>query len=91
MKTYQDLLALGKNEESRKTFVIDAIYEHKCSYSRFIGNCTNLYYKLKPNNYFDFYEKELKYAEENHSLPVEERGLTYEEFYMLAHKYNVLL
>ena len=33
----------------------------------------------------------MKYAEENHSLPVEERGLTYEEFYMLAHKYKVLL
>ena len=76
---------LNRNDKSKE------IYEHKCSYSRFIGNCTNLYYKLKPNNYFDFYEKELKYAEENHSLPVEERGLTYEEFYMLAHKYKVLL
>ena len=31
MKTYQDLLALGENEESRKTFVIDALYEYKCT------------------------------------------------------------
>ena len=46
---------LNRNDKSKE------IYEHKCSYSRFIGNCTNLYYKLKPNNYFDFYEKELKY------------------------------
>ena len=67
------------------------IYQTKCSYSRFIGNCVNLYHKLKPLNYKDFYDKELKYAEENHDLPIEERGLTYEEFYMLAHKYKTLL
>lgn len=76
---------LNKNPKSR------IIYKNKCSYSKFIGNCTNLYYKLKPLNYKDFYEKELKYAEENKHLPVEDRGLTYEEFYMLAHKYKVLL
>lgn len=75
---------LNKNAKSRN------IYKTKCSYSRFIGNCTNLYHKLKPLNYKDFYEKELKYAEENHDLPIEERGLTYEEFYMLAYKYKVL-
>lgn len=66
------------------------IYKNKCSYSKFIGNCTNLFHKLNPLNYKDFYEKELKYAKENHDLPIEERGLTYEEFYMLAHKYKVL-
>lgn len=75
---------LNKHPKSR------SIYKNKCSYSRFIGNCTNLYHKLKPNNYLDFYEKELKYAEENHNLPIEDRGLTYEEFYMLAYKYKVL-
>lgn len=76
---------LNKNTKSR------IIYKDKCSYSRFIGNCTNLYHKLKPLNYKDFYEKELKYAEENQNLRIEDRGLTYEEFYMLAHKYKVLL
>lgn len=76
---------LNSNDESR------LIYQKKCSGSRFIGNCTNLYHKLKPLNYKDFYDKELKYAEENHELPISERGLTYEEFYMLAYKYKILL
>lgn len=76
---------LNRNEESR------LIYREKCSGSCFIGNCTNLYHKLKPLNYKDFYDKELKYAEENHDLPIKERGLTYEEFYMLAHKYKKLV
>lgn len=76
---------LNKNTLSRK------IYKENCSYSNFLGNCTNLYHKLKPTDYYDFYEKELRYAEENHDLPIEERGLTYEEFYMLAYKYKVLV
>lgn len=76
---------LNRNTEAR------LIYKHNCSYSCFIGNCTNLYHKLKPLNYKDFYDKELKYAEENHDLPIKERGLTYEEFYMLAHKYKSLV
>lgn len=76
---------LNRNEETR------LIYQENCSYSRFIGNCTNLYHKLKPLNYKDFYDKELKYAEENNDLPIKERGLTYEEFYMLAHKYKGLV
>ena len=45
MKTYQDLLALGKNEESRKTFVIDAIYEHKCSSAYITAVEAHGYYK----------------------------------------------
>ena len=67
------------------------IYKLKCSYPHFLGNCTNLYHKLKPTDYYDFYDKELKYAEENHDLPIEDRGLTYEEFYFLAYKYKVLV
>lgn len=76
---------LNKNATSRK------IYKNNCSYSKFIGNCTDLYHKLKPIDYEDFYVKELKYAEDNHDLPIEERGLTYEEFYMLAFKYKTLV
>ena len=76
---------LNKSPKSR------IIYKNKCSYGPFLGNCTNLYHKLKPLNYKDFYDKELKYAEENQNLPIEDRGLTYEEFYMLAYKYKVLL
>ena len=45
MKTYQDLLALGENEESRKTFVIDAIYEHKCSSAFITAVEAHGYYK----------------------------------------------
>ncbi len=86
---------INKCIESKKILNSNAksrlIYKNKCSYSRFIGNCTNLYHRLKPLDYKDFYDKELKYAEENHDLPIEERGLTYEEFYMLAHKYKTLL
>ena len=76
---------LNSNATARK------IYKHNCSYSKFIGNCTNLYHILKPNDYWDFYKKELKYAEENRDLPIEDRGLTYEEFYMLAFKYKTLV
>lgn len=76
---------LNRNTEAR------LIYQYECSDSCYIGNCTNLYHKLKPLNYKDFYDKELKYAEENHDLPISERGLTYEEFYMLAHKYKKLV
>lgn len=67
------------------------IHKYKCAGPDFMGNCTDLYHKLKPLNYKDFYERELKYAEENQHLPIKDRGLTYEEFYMLAHKYKVLL
>ena len=76
---------LNKNQVSRK------IYRNSCSHSNFIGNYTTLYQKLKPTDYLDFYQKELKYAEENHDLPIRERGLTYEEFYLLAYKYKILV
>jgi len=76
---------LNKNEICRK------IYKEECSYSRFIGNCSYLYTKLKPESYEDFYNKELSYAENNKKLKIEKRGLTYKEFYDLANKYKTLV
>ena len=76
---------LNKNAVSRK------IYKDECSYSKYIGNCTDLYHKLKPIDYEDFYNKELSFASENINLRVEQRGLTYEEFYELAVKYKTMV
>jgi hypothetical protein len=66
------------------------IYKKNCSYPHFLGNCTDLYYLLMPTDYLDFYEKELRYAENNQHLPIIRRGLTYREFYDLAVKFKTL-
>lgn len=77
---------LNKNLISRQ------IYRNECSWSKYLGNCTNLYYKLQPTSYLDFYEKVLKYAEENKDkLKIEDRGLTYQEYLQLSNKYKKLV
>lgn len=77
---------LNKIKEARN------IYKEHCAPSKYIGNCSNLYQKLKPVDFLDFYEKELAYAEENKDrLPIYYRGLTYEDFYGLATKYKTML
>lgn len=81
---------ISAKELLRKKKELRVIYQRNCSYPRFLGNCTDLYYLLKPTDYLDFYNKELRYAEENHYLPIERRGLTYNEFYELAVKYKTL-
>lgn len=45
MKTYQDLLALGKNEKERARFILSAIAEHKASDAYKIAIDAELYYK----------------------------------------------
>lgn len=72
---------IGRNGEISKVWMTQFSPKNK------IGNCTNLFRKLKPTSPEDFYEKYIKYAEEHHTLPVKERGLTYEELLLLAGQY----
>ena len=53
-----------------------------------IGLMSELYRKLSPTSPEDFYEKYVAYAEENHHLPIPDRGLTYEELLMLTGAYR---
>lgn len=73
---------LGKNN------VISTIWHDYFAPSNRIGNCTNLYRKLKPESCEDFYKKYLEYAENNQTLPISQRGLTYDELSSLAERYK---
>ena len=73
---------LGKNGIASK------IWHNYFAPSTKIGNCTNLYRTLKPENCKDFFNKYIKYAEENADLPIKERGLNYEELFSLAVRYK---
>lgn len=53
-----------------------------------VGNCTNLYRKLLPTSCEDFYEKYVRYAEENQQMPIRDRGLGETELRILAENYK---
>lgn len=53
-----------------------------------IGNCTNLYRRLNPSSYEDFYKKYVEYAEANKDLKIKDRGLTYDELVLLSKNYK---
>ena len=69
---------------------ISAIYKEYFSPSNKIGNCTNLFRKLKPKNEKDFCDKYFQYAEEHKVLPISQRGLTYDEFVEFVKKYMTM-
>lgn len=73
---------LGKNG------VISTIWHDYFAPSNRIGNCTNLYRKLRPNDCNDFYEKYIKYGKENADLSISKRGLSYDELVSLAERYK---
>ena len=73
---------LGKNS------LISTIWRKDFAPSNKIGNCTNLYRILKPNDCCDFYQKYITYGSEHHSLPISKRGLTYDELISLSEKYK---
>lgn len=77
-------------EEIGKNGVISTIWKNKFAPSNKIGNCTNLFRKLKPKNEKDFCDKYFKYAEEHKELPISQRGLTYDEFVEMVQKYMEL-
>ena len=68
--------------------VARTIYKNEFAPSNKIGNCAKLYNILEPSDCYDFYAKELEYAEKNHHLDIRDRGLTYEEFYNLSEQYK---
>ena len=45
MKTYQDLVAIGENEQERMQFCLSAIKEHQASIKYRIAEDATLYYK----------------------------------------------
>ena len=66
------------------------IYKHHFSYPRFIGECVILCRVLEPESHEDFVKKYFEYAETHKHLPINERGLTKEEFYQSAVRYKTL-
>lgn len=66
------------------------IYMHCFSYPRFIGECVILCRILEPESHEDFAKKYFEYAEAHKDLPIEERGLTKDEFYQSAVRYKKL-
>lgn len=73
---------LGKNG------TISTIWRNNFAPSNRIGNCTNLYRKLKPVSVDDFYEKYIEYGAGNPDMPISQRGLSYDELYALAERYK---
>ena len=73
---------LGRNSS------ISMIWRNRFAPSNKIGNCTNLYRKLKPLNCEDFYLKYIDYAEKHSDLPISKRGLSYDELISLCEKYK---
>lgn len=70
--------------------IISSIWHDKFAPSNKIGNCTNLFRKLKPKNEKDFCDKYFQYAEEHKDLPISQRGLTYDEFVELVKNYMTM-
>lgn len=66
------------------------IYKHYFSYPQYIGPCVILCRILEPQSHEDFANKYFEYAKMHKHLPVEERGLTKEEFYQSVVRYKAL-
>lgn len=74
-----------------KSDVVSKIWHDFFAPSNRIGNCTNLYRKLRPTDCNDFYEKYIKYGEEHQDLPISKRGLSYNELLALTEKYKKMV
>lgn len=74
-------------ETLTKYEVITKIWKDNYSPSNKIGNCTDLFRKLKPINEEDFCQKYFQYAEDNKNLPISKRGLTNNELIEMATDY----
>lgn len=70
-----------------KNQFVTSVWRNNFSPSNVIGNCTNLYRKLNPENCEDFFKKYLEYAKTHKDLPINERGLTEEELVETAKSY----
>lgn len=62
----------------------------KFSYRKWIGDCSYLYKKFKPQSYQDFYEKYIHDGTVNKNTDIRYRGRTEEEIYQIALKYRSL-
>ncbi len=78
---------LKAKEQLRKVSLIREIWHSRFAPSNKIGNCTDLFRKHNPISEKDFCDKYFKYAEEHQDLPINERGLTYDEFVTLVNNY----
>lgn len=87
---YEDSKCVSAKNKLRKNKTISDIWRIHFSPSNKIGNCTDLYRKLKPETTKDFFEKYVKYAQENKGLKIRHRGLTMEELIETAEKYKKL-
>lgn len=67
---------------------IGDIWKDNFSYPKYIGNCSELYNKLSPTGYDDFYVKYLKYAKDNHHLSIKKRGIDYDKIVKESVRYK---
>lgn len=75
-------------EKLGKFDIVGDIWRGNFAPSNNIGNCTYLWRLHLPKDAEDFYNKYIKYAEDNTDLKTKYRGLTYEELYKLAERYK---
>ena len=74
--------------EAKNILGANLVYQKEFSHSTVIGNCVNLFRKLKPSNKENFYLKYLLYASINPECTVWQRGLSYSELIELSNKYK---
>lgn len=90
MFKYSRKESLNAKEIVGKYWQFANIYHDHFSYPIHIGPCVILCRILEPENHEDFANKYFEYAEMHKHLPIEERGLTKEEFYQSAVRYKAL-
>ena len=83
---YEKCLKYKKQFGKNRNFSL--IWRNNFAQSNKIGNCTNLYRKILPVSYEDFYKRYIEYAENNKLSPIKDRGLTYDELISLASDYK---
>lgn len=88
MFEYDYVSCIEAKSKLGKDGVISKIWHDQFAPSNKVGNCTNLYRKLKPVSHRDFYTKYIAYAEEHPDVRINDRGLSYDELYDLAVRYK---
>lgn len=84
---YDENATKAAKEKIGKYNSIMEIWRKKYSGKKSIGNVTNLCRLHKPTSNKDFCEKYFKYASENITLPIKDRGLTEQEFIVMSKCY----
>lgn len=85
---YDDKKCLEAKQKLSGNTAIRKLWRERFAPSNHVGNCSALYHKLNPSTTYDFFNKYVEYASNNHHLKIRDRGLTYYELVELAKKYK---